>query len=402
MRLLIVAGTANEVDDFSSVLESQVFPQLDCEIDLTVATNERPTRGAEQSDVALLAPGHPTQFADWAAALHRANPRLTVIAISAAPHIPAPAGLYLSVPIDELAGRLAAESTSLDAPSTLSTSSDDAPGAQLLNGRYEIIKVLGSGSLGTTYAARHRELRQQTVAVKVLFSDYSKDPTTIERFKNEIVASYEVSHPHVVRAYEFFRDGDIIAFTMEYVGGGDLAKLLADGPISIPEVVRLLKQICSGLQAIHDARIVHRDLKPENILLSEAGDIKISDFGISRAGSGPKLTEHGSVVGTIDYVSPEYLERGEVDLRSDVYSIGVIAYELVTGNPPYQTENLIESMTLRLRTDPVDPIIHRPDCPKPLAAIILKALARSPEQRFQTAQEMYDALLQQFPPGDNG
>ena len=277
---------------------------------------------------------------------------------------------------------------------SMDTSLNLQPGT-IVNGRYEVVKCLGTGSMGMVYACRHRELAGHIVAMKVLFSEVARDDVAAARFKNEIVASYEVSHPNVVRAYEYFRDGDLIAFTMEYIGGGDIADKISNSEdIPIDEIVRMLSQMCSGVQAIHDAKIIHRDLKPENILLTTQGDIKITDFGIARTGTGPKLTEHGSVVGTIDYVSPEYLERGEVDTRSDIYALGVIAYEVITHEAPFKGNSLIEAMTLKLRTDPVPPIELRSDCPPLLSDIVMRALARDPEQRFQTAREMHEALQQ--------
>ncbi len=171
----------------------------------------------------------------------------------------------------------------------------------IVNGRYEVVKCLGTGSMGLVYACRHRELAGHLVAMKVLFAEVARDAVAAQRFRNEIVASYGVSHPNVVRAYEYFRDGDLVAFTMEYIGGGDLADRIGlDEPLEISEIIRMLCQMCSGVQAIHDAGIIHRDLKPENILITVDGDIKITDFGIARTHTGPKLTEHGGVVGTID------------------------------------------------------------------------------------------------------
>lgn len=272
----------------------------------------------------------------------------------------------------------------------------------VVNGRYEVVKCLGTGSMGMVYACRHRELSGHLVAMKVLFAEVARDEVAAQRFRNEIVASYGVSHPNVVRAYEYFRDGDLIAFTMEYIGGGDLADRIGmDEPIEVDEIVRMLMQMCSGVQAIHDAGIIHRDLKPENILLTANGDIKITDFGIARTGTGPKLTEHGGVVGTIDYVSPEYLERGQVDARSDIYALGVLAYEMVTGEAPFKGKSVIETMTMRLRSDPEPPSKLRPDCPEELDRIVLRAMARDPEERYQQSSEMF-ADLQILAGGGSG
>lgn len=263
----------------------------------------------------------------------------------------------------------------------------------VIAGRYEVVKCLGAGSMGLVYACRHRELSGHMVAVKVLFPEVAQDRVAAARFRNEIFASYGVSHPNVVRAYEYLRDGDIVAYTMEYVNGGDLADRLgkAGTAIPIPECVKILSQMCSGVQAIHDAGIVHRDLKPENILLTKEGGIKIADFGIARTGAGPRLTEHGGVVGTIDYVSPEYMLNSQVDWRSDIYALGILAFEMVTGESPFKGDSVYATMTKRLKTDPAAPSSIRSDCPPELDRIILKAMERNPEVRYQSAAEMmYD------------
>ncbi len=264
----------------------------------------------------------------------------------------------------------------------------------LISGKYEVVKCLGAGSMGLVYACRHRELQGHMVAIKVLFPEVARDKTSSARFRNEIFASYGVSHTNVVRAYEYIRDGDLIAYTMEFVNGGDLASKLGDPDkkIPIPEIIFLLSQMCAGVQAIHDAGIVHRDLKPENILLTKEGNVKIADFGIARTGYGPKLTEHGGVVGTIDYVSPEYMMNSQVDSRSDIYALGVLGYEMITGEPPFRGDSVYATMTKRLKSDPEPPSSKRSDSTPELDNVILKAMARDPEKRYQTAAEMFDDL----------
>ncbi len=263
----------------------------------------------------------------------------------------------------------------------------------VIAGRYEVIKCLGAGSMGLVYACRDRELSGRQIAMKVLFPEVAQDKVAAQRFRNEVFASYDVSHPNVVRAYEYLRDGDIVAYTMEYISGGDLASRLAEPElIPIPEVISILSQMCLGVQAIHDAQIVHRDLKPENIMLSKDGVVKITDFGIARLGHGPKLTEHGGVVGTIDYVSPEYMLNSQVDWRSDIYAIGILGYEMAAGVSPFRGDSVYATMTKRLKTDP-DPIAnYRPECPPELEKIILHAMEREPDKRFQSAFEMYEEL----------
>jgi hypothetical protein len=269
----------------------------------------------------------------------------------------------------------------------------------VIAGRYEVVKCLGQGSMGLVYACRHRELQGHLFALKVLFPEVAQDKVASQRFMNEVVASYSVSHPNVVRAYEYIRDGDLVAYAMEYVGGGDLADRLGnrDQLPPIQETVRLLSQMCLGVQAIHRAGIVHRDMKPENILISKEGQIKIADFGIARMGHGPKLTEHGGVVGTIDYVSPEYMLNAQVDWRSDIYALGILAYEMVTGESPFRGDSVYATMTKRLKADPVLPSALRPECPPELDKIILRAMHREVELRYQSAMEMYDDLARFMP-----
>ena len=271
------------------------------------------------------------------------------------------------------------------------------PGAVIAS-RYEVVKCLGTGSMGMVYACRKRGAPGSAmVAVKVLFPELSQDnKNQAARFRNEIFAAYGVNHPNVVKAWEYIRDGDLIAYSMEFVSGGDLATKLgrADAPMDIPSIVKLLSQMCAGVQAIHDAGIVHRDLKPENILLTKEGDVKIADFGIARLelASSRKLTEHGGVVGTIDYVAPEYLLSSQIDARADIYAVGILGYEMITGESPFRGETIYDTMWKRIKSDPPPPSHARSECPIKLDEIILRAMARAPEDRFQTARDMLEQL----------
>jgi serine/threonine protein kinase len=263
----------------------------------------------------------------------------------------------------------------------------------VIGGKYEVVKCLGAGSMGMVYACRHRELQGQMVAAKVLFHEVAADKVAAARFKNEVLASYGVSHPNVVRAYEYITDGDLVAYTMEFVGGGDLADRMSRSQLmGIPEFIKLLSQMTAGVQAIHDAGIVHRDLKPENILLTNEGNVKIADFGIARNRNGPKLTEHGGVVGTIEYVAPEYMLRAQVDWRSDIYALGILAFEMLTGEPPFKGDSPYESISKRMQVDPEPPSTLRKECPPEIDSIILKALQREPEARYQSAMEIFADL----------
>jgi serine/threonine protein kinase len=268
------------------------------------------------------------------------------------------------------------------------------PGS-IIGGHYEVIKLLGTGSMGAVYVCRHTELDGLLVAVKVLFPETEADVIAVTRFRNEILASYNISHPNVIRAYDILKEEGIFAYAMEYIKGTDLADRLNDSeyPLVINEVTNLLSQICSGVQAIHEAKIIHRDLKPENIMITTDGVVKITDFGIARLSGMQRLTAHGGVVGTMNYVSPEYLIKSEVDWRSDIYAIGVLGYEMLTGITPYHGSSLIDSMAARIKQDPPAPSEKNSSVPKELDTIILKAMARDPEMRFQTAQAMLEALL---------
>lgn len=271
------------------------------------------------------------------------------------------------------------------------------PPGTLIASRYEVVKCLGAGSMGLVYACRRRgEAGSGLVAVKVLFPEVARDKTQLARFRNEVFAAYGVSHPNVVKVGEYSRDGDLVFYTMEFVSGGDLATKLGRASERIPlaAIVKMLSQMAAGVQAIHDAGVIHRDLKPENILLTKEGDVKIADFGIARLemGTGRKLTEHGGVVGTIDYVAPEYLLSSQIDGRGDIYALGILGYEMIAGESPFKGDSIYDTMWKRIKDDPLPPSQIRPECPARLDAIILKAMARAPEERYQTARDMCEQL----------
>lgn len=270
------------------------------------------------------------------------------------------------------------------------------PTGTVIAERLTVTKFLGSGLMGMVYACKHKGIANRLVALKVLFPNFVKDAVSCARFRHEIVATYGISHPHVVKAFEYIRDGDIVAYTMEHVDAGDLAdKLESTGRLTLKDTIRIMMQICSGLEAIHDAHIVHRDLKPENILLTQSGDVKIADFGIARSHVGPRVTAHGGVLGTIDYVSPEYMESGSFDVRSDIYAVGVLGYEMLLGESPFKhlkADSVVQGIKNRLAFVPPPPSAVRHACPAVLDAIILKALERDPNKRFQSAREMFTAL----------
>ena len=268
-----------------------------------------------------------------------------------------------------------------------------APGKLVAN-RYEIIQRVASGSMGTVYSCRHVELGDRLYALKVLYPEVVRDPAALARFHNEVRISYDLSHPNVVRAFEYLRDGELAALVMEYIDGGDLADRLEVQPkLTTSEIVAILCQIATGLQAVHNAGVVHRDLKPANILLTKDGQVKITDFGVARVGTGSNLTQHGGVIGALDYMSPEYLEHDTLDSRSDIYSLGMLAYAMLAGSLPFAGMPLMESLKVRFSGNFKAPSSLRTDCPAELDGIVLKALSRNPQDRYQNAGEFYNAIV---------
>lgn len=265
------------------------------------------------------------------------------------------------------------------------------PGTNL-GGRYEVIRSIGAGGMGAVYLACDTRYRDFFVALKVLYPGIIKTKESRERFRNEIVASYRVNHINIVRAFEYFDEDDFQAYAMEYVDGGDLAEKMNGGKLSWVVATNILKQIAAGLEAIHAQGVVHRDLKPENILLTKAGIVKISDFGVARLRGSITLTQAGAMVGTPKYVSPEYVETGECDHRGDIYALGVMAFELLTGESPFRSDTKVSLMLERFNIDLTKLQEIGPDCPPALIKIVTKALSVSLEGRYQSAKQLWEDL----------
>jgi serine/threonine-protein kinase len=260
------------------------------------------------------------------------------------------------------------------------------PGTVVL-GQYKIVRLLGVGSSGFVYLCHHLELADYPLAMKVLFNS-TREQIDVDRFRSEIRSAYEVNDGNVIRIYEYICEEDFMAFTMEYLSGGNLNTKMRDDEFEEPlKTVATLMSICSGLIAIHKAGIVHRDLKPENVLINEAGQLKIADFSIALNDCGSGLDTNG-VLGTIDYISPEYLGDGVVDARSDIYALGVIAYEMITGQIPCQGKNPYQTLRIRMENKPEPVSLFKPETHPLLERIVMKALEREPSKRYQTARDM--------------
>ena len=269
------------------------------------------------------------------------------------------------------------------------------PGA-LLDGRYDVKEVLGMGGMGVVYRAFDREL-QEPVAIKTLRPEaMSGDPVALERFKQEIRLARKIAHRNVVRTYDLGQVNGMYYLTMEYVEGTSLKQLISSrGKLPVPVTLTIGKQLCRALEVAHAEGVIHRDIKPQNMVVEPSGFLKVMDFGIARLANPPQgkgLTEAGMSIGTPDYMSPEQLSGGELDLRSDLYSAGVVLYECCTGRVPFEAETTWSLIAKHLEEDPPDPRALTPEVPEALARVILKAMGKSREARYATAAEMHDAL----------
>jgi len=268
------------------------------------------------------------------------------------------------------------------------------PNGTFLGGKFIITKVLGMGGSAVVYKGHSPEFEDNFFALKIFNKRQASNSELENRFRTEIGALYDVEHPNIVRPYTFFRDGSLLVLVLEYVQGGDLRALLEKKRhFSVKEIISILARIADALQAIHDAGMIHRDLKPENILMPAINVPKITDFGVALLTGGPRFTARGSIVGTAYYVSPEYIEHDMLDSRSDIYSLGVIAYELIAGKIPFEGETITQILNRKVLYDL--PSIHElaNDVPEPLADVLERAVARDPRFRFQRASELRDALL---------
>lgn len=258
----------------------------------------------------------------------------------------------------------------------------------VLAGRYEILQTLGEGGMGAVYKARDLEL-DRMVALKVIRPELAKNPAIIDRFKQELLLSQRVTHRNVIRIYDL-GEGDGVKFiTMEFIEGRDLRSLIHEHKKFPPEeAVETMAQICLALDAAHQVDVIHRDLKPQNVMRDLAGRILVMDFGLARTLEGDGMTQTGALVGTMEYMSPEQALAKELDQRSDIFSAGLIFYELLSGQMPYRADSALASLIRRTqeRAKPISE--HDNTIPQPLSNIVGKCLEREPAARYQTAKEL--------------
>jgi serine/threonine-protein kinase len=259
---------------------------------------------------------------------------------------------------------------------------------QILASRYRVQRLLGRGGMGAVYLADD-EVLGELVALKVISSAMSADEQAMTaRFRREAAAARKVSSPSVIRIHDLgeARPG-LLYLSMEYFAGRTLSELIAQrGLVPIKDVQDILQQVCTGLEAAHEAGVIHRDLKPSNVLIGERGAVKIIDFGLATTAVGDGLTATGAILGTPHYMAPEQVRGKPVDARTDVYALGALAYHLVTGRPPFSGDNPIAIGFAHLSETPAPPKELRKDCPVALDAAIVAALAKSPGDRPASAK----------------
>ena len=263
----------------------------------------------------------------------------------------------------------------------------------VLDDRYDVVRPLGSGGMGEVYLARDRVLGRD-VALKVLRTQYAGDAEFAERFKREAMSAASLSHPNIIQVYDRGETEEGASYiAMEYVPGGTLKERISrEGPLEAADAARLGAQVAEALGAAHDRGMVHRDIKPQNVLLAARGGAKVADFGIARAGSSATISRTGSVMGTAAYMSPEQALGKPATPKSDLYSLGVVLYEALTGELPYTADNPI-AVSMKHVNEPLRPPAQlNPRIPRGMNALVTKLLAKDPEDRYADADELADDL----------
>ena len=264
---------------------------------------------------------------------------------------------------------------------------------RVFSNRYEVLRPIAQGGMAEVFVAHDRLLDRQ-VALKALFPEYAREPSFVERFRREAQSAAGLSHGNIVAIYDWGQEAGTYFIVMELVQGRSLRDLIrAEGPLDAHQAAEIAAEIASALGYAHRSGLVHRDVKPGNVLITSTGGVKVTDFGIARAGTADGLTQTGSVMGTATYFSPEQAQGHSVDGRSDVYSLGVVLYEMVTGIAPFTGDTPVAVAYKHVREEPVPPSRRNPDVPPDLEQVILTAMHKDAAGRYQTAEDLRADLL---------
>ena len=264
---------------------------------------------------------------------------------------------------------------------------------QKINDRYEIIKSIGEGGMANVYLA-YDTILDRRVAIKVLRGDLSNDEKFVRRFQREALSASSLSHPNIVEMYDVGEDNGIYYIVMEYIEGVTLKQLIKKrGALTLSEAIDIMLQITDGISQAHDSYIIHRDLKPQNIMIKEDGTIKITDFGIAMALNSTQLTQTNSVMGSVHYLPPEQASGKGSTIRSDIYSMGILFYEILTGSLPFKGENAVEIALKQMRDEIPSVRKKNPAIPQSVENVIIRATAKNPKNRYSDAKEMHADLL---------
>ena len=257
---------------------------------------------------------------------------------------------------------------------------------ELIDGRYELEELVGSGGMSNVFRA-HDRLLERTVALKILHEQFTRDQDYVERFRREARAVAQLAHPNIVTVIDRGEQDGRQYIVFEYVDGQNLKELSACGPLDVREAIGLALQVARALSFAHERGLVHRDVKPQNVLLNDDGQAKVTDFGIARSLDVHGVTQTGTVLGTSDYIAPEQARGQKVDPKTDIYSLGAVLYELLTGDVPFKGDNFVAVAMRHVNEPPPSVLDRRPDCPLRPDLAIQRAMAKDPEERFASMVE---------------
>ena len=264
---------------------------------------------------------------------------------------------------------------------------------QRINDRYEIMQTIGEGGMANVYLARDVIL-DRYVAIKILRGDLAGDEKFVRRFQREALAASSLSHPNIVEMYDVGEDNGMYFIVMEYIQGKTLKQLIKKrGALTLSECIDIMLQLTDGVDHAHSSYIIHRDLKPQNIMIQDNGEIKITDFGIAMALNNTQLTQTNSVMGSVHYLPPEQASGKGATVKSDIYSMGIMLFELLTGSLPFKGDNAVEIAFKQIKDDIPSVKEINPSIPQSVENIVLKATAKNPKNRYNSAKEMHDDLL---------